>query len=249
MSFEILRYQDGYTDKAWVIEHGQSEIQVWHGSTLWSAADGHSAQLVSKTVSGTTSSYDRAHQKRRKGYQPWPGVTFDKQSQRIVADTASVKDLPEATPAFWYRIDKREGTLKSLAEFLTELRSGMDVLDADPSVHVTRAEFEALSITEQLERSDLSGSSEYTESPLAAFVLFALRRRFHGTYVSDDDNQPMSESFRELYNWLLAENQKGTVPFVYTPNAARTIAIALSVIDAPEVDWANIATSRRRVAF
>jgi len=268
MSYEILRFQDSYTDKAWVIEHGHSQICVWHGSTLWQAREGHSGQMRElNNVNGNTSSYARAAKKRREGYQPWEGVTFDPQSRRIVADTVSVEDLPDAQPALWYRLQSTALSAHEVTQFLDGMRSGLGAVQSEldslnlPFVEralMTVNAFEQVSIVKELAQGNLSGSVLYDESPMAPFILLALSQIPNlQVLVSDDQNQALPFNFSQLRGWLTIQHANGLMPWDYTDHSCGTdhrsavteiLGLALCGIKRP-TDLSKFAPARRAVMF
>lgn len=247
----ILRFQDGSSDKVWVMCHDAAPTTgdhlVFWGATRWR---GHATGVLqSKAVSGSADS--RIAKKLKEGYQVWSGVVFDKDEGRVFHQDA--KPMPEdtkplVTPNFWYRIDPAVSTA-DISSFLDELCQGLADYETESNTSVLVDQFNALSLTAALRAGEHSGTSEYSESPMAALLLHSIRRAWKSfVLVSDDNNEMMPDRLDDLYEILCNEHLFGQMPDLWMPPAFNEIAIALRCIDRP-VNLANLTTEKPAAFF
>jgi|TARA_R110000782_G_scaffold263717_1_gene356500 hypothetical protein len=248
----ILRFQDGSSDKLWVMCPDQNgENWVYWGATRWDGSE--SATLHGKAVSGTP--FDRIYDKERKGYQQWHGVSFDLDTRRVSTRVLDDKIRPTepqsktlSNASFWYRIDPAVPTA-DISSFLDEICHGLKNYEIESDTSGFVDQFNALSLTAALRAGEHSGTSEYSESPMAAILLHSIRRAYRSlVLVSDDDNEMMPDRLDDLYDLLCNEHLFGKMPDHWMPPAFKEIAIAMLCIDRP-VNLANLTTEKPAAFF
>ena len=232
----VLRFRKGQTDKVWVIcpelGVGSGHLVFW-GASRWTNNTTH--KLQGKTVSGSFES--RITKKRKEGYAPWCDNGFDIDAQRVFHVDVSKASQQQASAGaeFWYRIDLGIST-QSIAIFLNTLRQELAVYESESQIEPACLvdQFNALSLVTALKEGRHSGSVNYTDGPLAALLLFALRRAYSSyILVSDDDNEMLPSRFDELYTLLSNEHLFGRMPNHWMPPAFKDIGIALRCLDRP----------------
>jgi hypothetical protein len=193
----ILRFQDGNSDKVWVIcptDESDQSCEVFWGATRWTGRQ--SATLQHKKVSGEPQL--RINNKLKKGYEPWQGVQFDWDHRKVVSVE---KAKPVTDPCFWYRIHD-DLSENPLMDFIDDIETALSGFDAEHTTSMMET-FNALSVVVELRSKERFGISPYSQSPMAAMLLYALRRAFPGSIlVSDDDNRLMPDHFDEFYKMM-----------------------------------------------
>lgn len=223
----ILRIQDGNSDKVWVIcptDDPDQSCDVFWGATRWSGK--HSATLQHKKVSGEFRL--RVNNKLKKGYEPWQGVQFDRDSRKIVSVE---KAKPVTDPCFWYRVHD-DVSEKFLMDFIDGIEMALSGFDAENTTSMMET-FNALSVVVGLRSKERSGISQYNQSPMAAMLLYALRRAFPGSIlVSDDDNRLMPDHFDEFYK-MMSEHLLGQHKAYWQSPIFKALAIQMRCIEKP----------------
>lgn len=248
-SATILRFQGGTSDKVWVMCPGQGHNRghdVFWGPTRWSG--NASGNLQSKTVSGSAEA--RIGKKLKEGYEVWHGVNFDLDSFRVVHGEAKPipEPAPKSDPNFWYRIDPAISTVE-LSSFLDDICLGLGEYETESGTSGLVDQFNALSLTADLRAGKYAGTSKYSESPMAALVLFSLRRAYRSrVLVSDDDNEMLPDRFDDLDNFLCNEHLFGKMTMTWQARAFRKIGIAMQCIDRP-IDLTKIKTDAPAAFF
>ena len=191
----ILRFRDGKSDKVWVMCPGlgfNGDHQVFWGATRWTGTV--TGNLQSKSVNGNFRT--RIDKKLKEGYDEWQDVSFDMTSQKVIHNQA--KQIPQPQPKakpdpnFWYRIDQSSPT-EDISSILDDICLELGEYETESGTSGLVDQFNALSITADLRAGKVSGTSKYSESPMAALLLFALRRAYPTlVLVSDDDNDSVS---------------------------------------------------------
>lgn len=248
----ILRFQDGSSDKVWVMCPDQNGVNwVYWGSTRWDGAE--SAALHGKAVPGNV--HDRIFEKERKGYQQWRGVSFDMDTRRVstrVLDDRTCPTEPQSktlsNPSFWYRIDPGVSTA-DIASFMDDICRGLSQYETKSNTSGLVDQFNELPVAAALRTGEHSGTSEYGDSPMAALLFYSLRRAFKSfVLVSDDDNEMMPDQLDDLCTQLSNEHLFGRMRDHWMLPAFREIAIAMQCIDRP-IDLSNLLTEKPAAFF
>ena len=234
----ILRFQEGNTDKVWVIVpsvNASGEHLVSWGATRWDGTG--TPSLQSKRVSGSENS--RIQKKLDSGYIAWDAVQFDMDDHRVVHVDATPIPQPITNPCFWYRVDPVL-VPEEVPLILYRISEGLHEAEYKYGFPGLVAEFQALSLVRDLRSGATKGQVEYAESPMTALVLFALHRAHpFQILASDDNNDLLPDRLSDLRSLMSNEALFGSLPAYWQTPVFQAFAAAMQCID-PDFNLAQI---------
>lgn len=243
----ILRFHDGLTDKVWVIVpnvNASGDHLVSWGATRWQGTS--TPSLQSKRVSGSENS--RIQKKLDSGYTVWDGVQFDLDDHRVVQVDEQPAPKPNHNPSFWYRIDPALFEVE-VGIRLYEISDGLHQFEYQHGYPGLVAEFQSLSLVSSLRKGDTHGQVEYASSPMAAMLLFALRRAHPSLIlVSDDNNDLLPDRLNDLRSLMSDEALFGPLPEYWQLPVFKAFAAAMQCIDSA-LDLSQIKSDTQAAFF